>query len=124
MQTVMFGNPDLARRVEMLNLEQINALPFGVIKLDASGIVAVFNTTEAIESGFGNRLALGLDFFTNVAPCMNSDDFKGRVEDAKRRGAVDIEIGWVGDFDDRNGAIQVRIQSASDGGIWIFNNRS
>ncbi|KIZ40153.1 MULTISPECIES: hypothetical protein [Rhodopseudomonas] len=121
---MMFSKPDLARRVETLSLGEINALPFGVIKLDSAGIVAVYNTTEAVESGYGSRPALGLDFFDAVAPCMNSDDFKGRIQDARRRGGVDLEIGWVGDFDDRNSPIQVRVQSASDGGIWIFNYRN
>ncbi|NVN84652.1 MAG: hypothetical protein HXX15_01075 [Rhodopseudomonas sp.] len=123
MSAVTFGNPDLARRVESLSIGEINALPFGVIKLDSAGIVAIYNTTEAIESGYGRR-PLGLEFFSHVAPCMNSDGFKGRIDHARRHGAVDVEIGWVGDFDNRDIAIQVRVQSARDGGIWIFNNRT
>jgi len=122
MQPVTFGDPDLAQRVEALSRSEIDALPFGVIKLDPSGRVVVFNSTEATESGYGDR-ALGLDFFATVAPCMSTEEFKGRIDDARRRGTIDIEFGWVGDFNDRDGEIQVRILSASDGGIWIFNNR-
>jgi len=122
--TVMFGDQDLARRVETLNLGEINALPFGVIKLASSGIVAIYSTTEAIESGYGSRPVVGLDFFSDVAPCMNSEGFRGRIEGAKRRGVVDLQLCWVGDFIDRDCAIQVRVQSARDGGLWIFNDRT
>ncbi|MGO3928634.1 hypothetical protein NP284_10030 [Rhodopseudomonas pseudopalustris] len=123
MNTVDFHDSDLARTIEQLAPEQIDALPFGVIKLDGNGIVTVFNRTEAIESGYKSRPALGLDFFLQVAPCMGQPEFRGRIEQARQLGRVDIELGWVGDFSDINRSLQVRIQSASDGGLWIFNLR-
>ncbi|ABE40562.1 hypothetical protein RPD_3338 [Rhodopseudomonas palustris BisB5] len=123
MNTVDFHDSDLARTIEQLAPEQIDALPFGVIKLDGNGIVTVFNRTEAIESGYKSRPALGLDFFLQVAPCMGQPEFRGRIEQARQLGRVDIELGWVGDFSDINRSLQVRIQSASDGSLWIFNLR-
>jgi photoactive yellow protein len=121
--TVDFHAPALAKTVEALDREQIDRLPFGVIKLDGEGRVTLFSRTEAMQSGYRDRPALGLDFFLNVAPCMGRAEFRGRIEEARRSGDIDIEIGWIGDFDDRNRDMQVRIQSARDGGIWIFNLR-
>ncbi|MBB1092841.1 hypothetical protein HUU61_16305 [Rhodopseudomonas palustris] len=123
MRTVDFHDSELARTIEQLAPEQIDALPFGVIKLDVDGAVTVFNRTEAIESGYKSRPAIGRDFFLEVAPCMGQPEFRGRIEQARQLGQVDIELGWVGDFSDINRALQVRIQSASDGGLWIFNLR-
>ena len=54
---------------------------------------------------------------------MGTPEYKGRIDEARRHGAVDIEMGWVGDFDDPNREMVVRVLSASDGGLWIFHNR-
>jgi hypothetical protein len=51
---------------------------------------------------------------------MGKPEFRGRIEQARRHGIVDIELGWVGDFDDINREMQVRIQSSCDNGTWIF----
>ena len=87
-----FDTPPLARAAEALESEQTDMLPFGVIGLDADGVVHVFNKAEATLSGYGDRPSMGQVFFVDVAPCMNNGDFKG-------------------------------VQSAADGGGWIFLNR-
>ncbi len=119
-----FESADLARRVEALTADERDALPYGVVKLDSAGVVEIYNSTEARASGRKQRPAVGLDFFAEVAPCMAKPEMRGRVEQARARGSVDIEIGWIGDFDDPNGEIQIRVLSASDGGLWLFMNRS
>jgi len=120
---VSFADPKLAPKLEALSEDEMNSLPFGVIKLDGNGIVAFYSRTEARQSGWKKRPAVGLDFFVAIAPCMATPEFKGRIDEAVRRGAVDIEMGWIGDFDDPNGEMTVRIQSAADGGIWICLDR-
>ena len=78
----------------------------------------------AFEAADLERPIVGLDFFADVAPCMSGPDMRGRIEAATRRGAVDIECGWIGDFDDPNGEMQIRVLSATDGGLWLFMNRA
>ena len=46
--------------------QAIDALPFGVIRLDREGLVKLYSTPEAEQSGFTHRPALGLDFFEQV----------------------------------------------------------
>jgi photoactive yellow protein len=119
-----FEAADLASQVEALSDAERDALPYGAIKLDVKGVVCAYNQTEARLSGRKSRPTVGLSFFADVAPCMASPDMRGRIDDAARRGAVDIEIGWIGDFDDPDGEIQIRVLSASDGGLWLFMNRA
>ena len=118
-----FEAPDLARRVEAMDEAARDALPYGVIKLDARGFVEVYSRAEAALSGRKKRPTVGLDFFAEVAPCMASPEMRGRVEAAKARGSVDVEIGWVGDFHDADREIRIRVMSAADGGLWLFMNR-
>jgi photoactive yellow protein len=113
----------LAEAVERLPKEAVDALPFGAIRLDESGQVTFYSAAEAKLSGYGSRPALGKAFFVDVAPCMDTPAFKGRIERAKAAGKYDLEFGWVGDFSDRSRELRVRIQPASDGGCWIFIQR-
>jgi len=118
-----FDTDNLARIVESMPIDAIDALDFGAIRLDRSGTVTFYSKTEAEQSGRGPRPTVGLKFFTDVAPCMNNPAFRGRIEAAIAAGTLDIEFNHVGDFADRDRELCVRAQSASDGGVWIFHQR-
>ena len=118
-----FNTPNLATEVEKLPRTEIDALPFGAIRLDRDNRVVFYSKAEARLSGYGERPSIGKIFFTDIAPCMASSDFTGRIAAARDAGKLDIEFGWVGDFSDRSRELQVRVQSASDGGIWLFIKR-
>ncbi|MGY2048486.1 PAS domain-containing protein [Methylobacterium sp. JK268] len=123
MSDLDFDRPDLARAVEGLGPDGIDALPFGVIRLDRQGIVCLYNATERAQSGSGAHPRLGRHFFSEVAPCMDDDRFRGRIERARAAGTLDLEFTHVGDFSDRERELTVRIQSSHDGGVWIFLRR-
>ena len=118
-----FDARDLARQVEALGEAEIDALPFGAIRLDDKGAVTFFSKAERELSGYGARPTVGKIFFTDIAPCMADAGFRDRLEAARDRGTLDIAFSWTGDFADRRREMRVRIQSASDGGVWIFMQR-
>lgn len=118
-----FNTADLADAVERLSIEQLNALPFGVILLDKDDIVVHYTDVERRQSGFPGE-TLGRAFFADIAPCMNNPVFRSRIDDAKRRGVLNIAFEHIGDFTDPHRSIRVRIQSASNGGCWMFLERS
>ncbi len=119
-----FDTPKLAVAVEALTQEQMDNLPFGVIGLDAQNVVRVYNKTEAECSGFKERTALGRFCFVDVAPCLSNSFFKGRIDKARREGALDIRFTFVGDFSDSERELTIRAQSGKDGGCWIFIQRA
>ena len=118
-----FDEPRLALAVEALPSEVVDTLPFGAIRLNDDGQVVFYSETERRQSGSGNHARLGLDFFSKVAPCMDNPEFRGRVEQARRTGRLNLEFSHVGDFEDRDRELTIRIQSASTGGYWIFLRR-
>ena len=118
-----FEDPDLAARVEQLPPDAVDGLPFGAVRLDAAGRVQVFNAAESEQSGYGKRPTLGLDFFTDIAPCMNQPSYRGRIDRGIAAGTLNARFTWVGDFNDRDKIIQVRLQGVSGGGCWIFMQR-
>jgi photoactive yellow protein len=118
-----FDSPTLARDVEWLSELEIDKLGFGAIRLDDGGRVLFYSKAEARLSGYGDRPIIGRVFFTEIAPCMDTAEFLGRVSAAQAAGKIDLEFGWFGDFSDRNRHLRVRVQSASAGGYWIFLKR-
>lgn len=114
-----FEAPDLAAVVESLPQEAVDSLPFGTIRVGIDGAVQHFSQAEQRLSGY-SRKAVGLDFYSSVAPCMNNADFRGRIEAAAKAGKLDIEFGHTGDFSDKERELRVRVMSASNGGYWIF----
>jgi photoactive yellow protein len=113
----------LAEKVEALNIDDVNALPFGAIRLDAEGTVTFYSEAERRLSGSGTNPRLGHNFFHEIAPCMDHPDYRGRIDQAKARGTLDLEFTHIGDFEDRERELTVRVQSASAGGYWIFMKR-
>ena len=118
-----FSEPALAKRIEALSPEAIDTLPFGVIRLDGEGRVAYFSEAERQLSGIGSLAKLGDNFFADIAPCMGTDAFRGRIERARKAGTLDIEFSHIGDYEDRDRELSIRAQSASDGGTWLFLRR-
>ena len=122
-----FHAADLAAAVEALDVAQIDQLPYGVIGLDPAGIVRVYNRTEAqrvVLVELSEQKYRGHAFVTDIAPCMDNEYFKGRIDAARAAGTLDIEFTFIGDFADRERELSVRVQSAGDGGVWIFHKRA
>ncbi len=123
--TLDFESENIAETLKNMSDEELNALPFGVILIGADGKVKKYSQREAEQSGYGvNRTPVGLDFFADLAPCMDTPQFRGQIDKAAAAGKVDIELGHTGDFKDRTRSFQARIISADGGGFWHLHNRA
>ncbi len=67
-------------RIFDMDRTQLDAYPDGVITLDRSGVIKRYNKTEATLARRDGAETLGLNFFTDVAPCTAVKDFKGRFD--------------------------------------------
>jgi photoactive yellow protein len=78
-----FDAPDLHARLDALDDDGLDALPFGVVRMDRDGTVTGYNAAERRLSGLGRDRVLGRRFFTGVAPCTDNALVAGRFgEDA------------------------------------------
>lgn len=64
--------------IPLLSEDQLGELPFGVIELDANGVVLIYNKAEETLSGMVSSHVVGKHFFRDVAPCTSVKDFEGR----------------------------------------------
>lgn len=120
-ETLDFDTGRLAEAMQRMRPDEVDALPFGAIRLDAAGKVTYYSETERQQSGYSGE-AIGRTFFTEMAPCMDNPRFRGRIEQALARGTLDIAFDYIADFPSgaRGVEVRVRVQSAGDGGCWIF----
>ncbi len=64
--------------IKQLTPEQLDALPYGLITLDAEGRILRYNDTESRLVGLPPHKVLGRRFFGEVAPCARVREFEGR----------------------------------------------
>jgi photoactive yellow protein len=69
-----------AQRILGLREDEIDALPFGLIGVDADGTIEQYNAYESRLSRLSKDRVLGRNFFTEVAPCTAVKEFQGRFE--------------------------------------------
>lgn len=85
-------------RIEGYSEQELDSLPFGAIHLDREGKILRFNQAEANLSGRRKENVVGKDFFREVAPCTNVQDFAGRFREGVARGEIHTTFPYVFDY--------------------------
>ncbi len=72
--------------------DELDALPYGMIQLDASGRILKYNAVESRLASLPQAHAIGKQFFTEVAPCTKVQQFYGRFKDGVVRESLDVTV--------------------------------
>lgn len=92
-----------------LSSQEIDQLPFGYIALDNQGKVLKYNRYEAELARLEQETVLGKNFFTDVAPCTQVQEFEGRFQDFASGQSDKSTMSFDFVFKFRHGAQNVRI---------------
>lgn len=108
-------------RVEQMNSDELDELPFGMIQLDPTGKILKFNKTEAELARLNRRRQLGKNFFEEVAPCTKVKEFHGRFLEGVARKELYETFGFVFKFahGPRNVAITLFYAQATQS-VWVL----
>ena len=89
-ETIIDATIDTMTLAELQNMpgEVRDQQAFGIIGLDRSGIVEIYNATEARMAGLAPDTVLGASFFNAIAQCMNNFLVAQRFEDEAELDAV------------------------------------
>lgn len=116
----MLQSESQAVALDALTDAELDALPFGVIQLDADGRITKYNAAESRFSGRRPERVIGRDFFRDVAPCTNLPAFRGRFLDGVRRGDLHAVFGFVFGFDEP-ARVEVTLRAAAEPGrYWLL----
>jgi photoactive yellow protein len=108
-----FTDENLLASLDDASDDELNELDFGVIGIDAGGIVRRYNAAEERVSGVSAPRNIGSSLFTVVAPCMNNFLVAQRFEDAAQSGEVlDTLLDYVLTLRMRPTKVQLRLLSA------------
>jgi photoactive yellow protein len=64
--------------IDNLTIDQLDELPYGIIQLDEQGKVLKFNIYESKLANMAQETVIGRNFFKEVAPCTDVQEFHGR----------------------------------------------
>lgn len=105
-----FDSPDLLAWVAGRDVE-IDAVPFGVVAMDRSGVVTGYNLAESELSGLDPAAVIGRHFFEQVGPCTNNYLVAQRFSDSDE---LDETIDYVFTF--KMAPTPVRLRMLADAG--------
>lgn len=96
-------NENLIGRAEIERLQgftesELDQLPFGAIRLDREGTILSFNQAEVDLSGRRKENVVGKNFFTEVAPCTNVQEFAGKFRAGVLAGTLHTVFPYVFDY--------------------------
>ena len=110
--------------IEELSEEKFERLPFGAIQLDTEGRILRYNQTEGQISGRDPEKVIGKDFFNEVAPCTNVQEFGGRFRDGVAKKDLNAVFPYTFDYRMEPTRVWVRLfySNATDS-AWVFVSR-
>ena len=111
--------------IDAMNPRELDALPFGAIRLDRTGKVLSFNSTEARLTGRDPSRVIGKNFFTQVAPCTNVQAFAGRFREGMLKKEMHIIFPYRFDFEmaPRDVTVTLFYRAQTDS-AWVFVRES
>ena len=116
-QAVSFSDVALHAELDGCSNDELDALDFGVIGIDATGVVTRYNSFESRAAGLSPQRVLGLPLFTLVAPCMNNVMVAQRFVAALAGGhTLDATFDYVLTLRMRPVKVKLRLLAAAGGG--------
>ncbi len=103
-----------------LDPAELDAQPFGIIRLDRGGRILSYNTYEEELAERRRKDVVGRNFFFEVAPCTRVRAFYGRFKDGVARRRLRARFGFVFELDDGPRNVEVSlIYREADDTVWV-----
>jgi photoactive yellow protein len=121
---VKFEMEDLENAMSDLSDKEIDNLMFGAIELDAEGTILRYNIAESELTGRKAEDVIGRNFFNDVAPCTNSDEFSGRFFNGVKTGEFNAVFEYVFDYQMEPTKVRIiMIKSVTQDTYWLLIKR-
>ena len=107
--------------IDTLNPAQLDSLPFGAIQLDNEGRILQYNDYESRLAGIDKSKAIGKNFFTEIAPCTDVKEFRGRFTEGVARKQLHVKFRYLFAFKKNPREVTVNLYySELTGSTWVF----
>lgn len=125
MDIIAFDESSIENALKNMSDTQIDNLAFGAIQLDAQGNILQYNAAEGDITGRDPKEVIGKNFFTEIAPCTNSTEFKGRFDAGVASGTLSALFEYVFDYKMAPTKVKVHMKNSlmDATSYWIFVKR-
>ena len=111
-----FTSPEIFDWLERSDDEAVDALSFGVVRMDEHGQATLYNTYESRQAGLPKTEVLNQVFFEQIAPCMNNLMVAGRFAESRHaKSTLDTIIDYVLAF--RSTVVPVKLRLLYSPGV-------
>jgi photoactive yellow protein len=111
----------LLARADSVSEAELDALPYGAIQLDSIGTVLRYNAFEAGLSGLNKENVVGKNFFKQIAPCTDLQQFHGRFRDGVAAGQLHCTFRFHFAFKERPCDVTVTLfYNDHDKTVWVL----
>lgn len=112
---------EVIEQVDSFSNPELDSLPFGAIQLDRNGTILRFNEYEANLSNRRAPETVGKNFFTQVAPCANVQQFQAPFAEGLELGALHVTFPYRFEFKPQPRNVDVTLYySQTTGTVWVF----
>lgn len=124
MEIVKFGQDDIENSLSKMNDKDLDGLAFGAIQLDQDGNILQYNAAEGDITGRDPEEVKGKNFFREVAPCTNTDEFYGKFKKGVESGELNTLFEYTFDYNMMPTKVKVHMKKALSGdSYWVFVKR-
>jgi len=107
MEKIDFEGVNLAELLPRIPDSVKNGLPFGIVRMDLTGIILEYNMAEGELTGIDPKWAIGKNFFNDVAICTKTQAFYGRFLEGVKKGFLNAVFEYV--FDNEHYTTKVKV---------------
>ena len=124
MEVIKFGQEDIENTLSSMKDDDLDGLAFGAIQLDKDGTILQYNSAEADITGRDADEVKGKNFFRDVAPCTNTDEFYGKFKEGVDSGNLNSMFEYVFDYKMQPTKVKVHMKKSLSGdSYWVFVKR-
>jgi photoactive yellow protein len=109
------------QKIDHMAESDLDRLPYGAIQLDIRGNILKYNAGESRLSGLLRENVLGKNFFKQVAPCTDVQQFYGRFQECVAAKKLNEEFRYHFAFKNNPRDVIVSLHySADTSTVWVL----
>jgi photoactive yellow protein len=97
--------------VSQADFSTLDLLPYGIIVVDEKGVILYYNAREEQIAGRRREDVLGRNFFTEVAPCAQAQEFYGSFQETMSREGQVADFMFRFPFPDQPREVEISLTS-------------
>jgi photoactive yellow protein len=108
-------------KIDSLTTEELDSLPCGAIQLDTEGKILKFNDYESKLAQLSKESVIGKNFFKDIAPCTDVQEFYGRFKEGVRNKQLNVKFRYHFAFKQNPRNVLVNLfYSEMTKTVWVF----